>query len=290
MIRRQRWQLTTFLLACLATGIAALSFSANDATRARADEKTKAVAAKAEGGWGTLKGRFVYGGPVPQPGKIVVPNKPELAACKKHAILDESLVVNAENKGIANVFVYLRRAPAVHPELLDPPGSPAVLDQKGCTFIPHAQIVRKDQGLLVKSNDPTRHNTRTSPLANPPFNQILAPNFREGIKIEFVTGERFPFQVNCDLHTWMTAWILVLDHPYGALSDANGEFVLEKLPAGKHTFIPWQESGGYLFYKIDVAIKNGQPTKRGFLEVEIKDGQTTDLGDVVIPASKFAPN
>ena len=140
MIRQPRWQLSVFLLLCAMAGFAVLSTSVHDESLVRADEKPKAVAAKAEGGWGTLKGRFVYGGPVPQPVKIVVPNKPELAVCKKHPIVDESLVVNAENKGIVNVFVYLRRAPAVHPELLDPPGSPAVLDQKGCTFIPHAQI------------------------------------------------------------------------------------------------------------------------------------------------------
>lgn len=283
-MQRLRWQLGAGLFVVSLACFLLLSGTSRSTSGARADEKPQGAA----GEWGNLTGRFVYGGPPPEPKTIDVPNKPEFAVCRKHPIPDQKLVLDADDRGIANVFVYLRRAPKVHPDLAEPPSEPAVLDQKGCTFIPHAQIVRKGQGLLVKSNDPIKHNTRMSPLGNPAFNQIINAEERKGLRVDFVTGERFPFEVKCDLHPWMQAWILVLDHPYGAVSDEHGHFTLEKLPAGVHTFIPWQESTGYLLRQIDVTLQNGQATSRGFLEVEIKPGQTTDLGDIVIPAAKFA--
>lgn len=290
MIRRLRGQAGASLVVLAAMGVVAFVGWGRDASPVWAQEKSAAVAAKAAGGWGALKGRFVYGGPAPKAKQVDVPNKPEFAVCRQHPILDQSLVVNGDNKGIADVFVYLREAPGVHPDLAEPPAEPAVLDQKGCTFLPHAQVVRKGQGLVIKSGDPTKHNTRMTPLRNPAFNQIINAEDRTGLNVEFVTGERFPFQVKCDLHPWMTAWILVLDHPYGALSDGNGQFVMEKLPAGTHIFIPWQESAGYVLQKVDVPLSNAQLTSRGFMEVEIRDGETTDLGDVVVPPSKFAGN
>ncbi|MFV0444558.1 MAG: carboxypeptidase regulatory-like domain-containing protein, partial [Planctomycetaceae bacterium] len=40
---------------------------------------------------------------------------------------------------------------------------------------------------------------------------------------------------------WMLAWQLPLDHPYGAVTNENGEFEIRDLPAGKHKFTIWHE-------------------------------------------------
>lgn len=226
-------------------------------------------------GWGSVTGQFVYDGEVPKP---VVQRKkgdpavkdPTVCAAMEH--LNNDLVINSENKGIANVFMYMRRAKDVHPDLKESKEKSIVFDQKGCTFEPHALIVRTDQKVIVKSGDPIAHNTHTFPLKNQAVNFILAPNDREGKEVENVIPEILPMQVKCDIHPWMTAYWFVVDHPYAVVSDKDGKFTIENLPAGKNDFRIWQERAGYLDRKFTV---------------NIKPGETVDLGEVKFKPSQF---
>ena len=229
-------------------------------------------AATAEG-WGSVKGRIVYGGDPPEQPKVDVPANIEF--CKDHEIVDETLIVHAENKGVKNVFVYLRRTSSIAPELTNPPADQAIIDQERCVFIPHAQVMRVEQGLKVISNDPTKHNTHTFPSPrNQVFNQIINENDRIGRDIPISRAENKPFQVKCDIHPWMSAWVLPLDHPYGVVTDENGNFEISNLPAGEVSLMIWHES------KPDDPIDKGK-------KVAITAGETTDLGDLEVPAGDF---
>jgi len=168
----------------------------------------------------------------------------DAAICAANDVPDESLVVGAKG-GLANVFVYLQAAPTGH-KADAPPKEPAVFDQMGCRFLPHAMVIRMGQQVLVKSGDAIAHNTHTNPLRSTPFNQVVKPEDRVGIPLVYDKTERLPVKVVCDLHSWMTAYHLVLDHPFGAVTDADGKFEIKNLPAGKHTFVIWQERAGYL--------------------------------------------
>lgn len=227
-------------------------------------------------GWGGIKGRVVYVGTAPEQPQIEVPANVEF--CKDHTIVDQSLIVNPENNGIKNVFIYMHRARNIAPDLADAPAEPAVLDQQYCTFIPHAQVIRVIQGgpsLKVKSNDPTRHNTHTRPSPrNPEFNQILVPNERTGVDVTINRPENRPFHVQCDIHPWMSAWILPLDHPYGVVTDENGNFEISELPAGTQELLVWHERKPNDFIN-------------QHLEVTIKAGETVDLGNIEVPADWF---
>jgi hypothetical protein len=221
-------------------------------------------------GWGSVKGRIVYVGDAPEQPRIEVPANIEY--CKDHEIVDESLIVNAENKGIKNVFIYVRSEKRIAPELKDAPAEKAVIDQKFCHFIPHAQVIRVEQGLEVLSDDPIRHNTHTVPSPrNPLFNEAIEANLREGRNVPLKRPENVPFQVKCDIHPWMSAWVLPLDHPYGVVTDENGNFELKDLPAGKVSLIIWHEKKPSDF--IDKA-----------KEVTIVAGETSDLGEIEVPA------
>jgi len=47
--------------------------------------------------------------------------------------------------------------------------------------------------------------------------------------------------VSCDIHWWMRAWVGVLDHPFFAVTDAEGNFEIGNLAAGKYTIGVWRE-------------------------------------------------
>lgn len=226
-------------------------------------------------GWGSVTGQFVFDGDVPKP---VVQRKkgdpavkdPAVCAAMEHT--NNDLVINPENKGIQNIFMYMRRAKKVHPDLKESKEKTVVFDQKGCTFFPHALVVRTDQKVLVKSGDAVAHNTHTFPLKNQAVNFILAPNDRTGKEVSNPIAEILPTQVKCDIHPWMTAYWFVSDHPYAVVSDKDGKFTIENLPEGKNDFRIWHEKVGYLERKYSV---------------DIKPGETLDLGQIKVDPAKF---
>jgi len=171
-------------------------------------------------------------------------------------IANEELVVNPENKGIANVFVFLPKAPAGFKA--GKPDTELVFDQKNCRFLPHGLCIQAGQSVKVLSDDSVPHNTHTFPLRNAGFNQTVSPNDRKGIDLKYTKAEKLPIEVKCDFHTWMKAYHLILDHPFMAVSDANGKFEIDGLPAGKHEFTVWHEKKGYLDKKLVVEVKAGE--------------------------------
>jgi hypothetical protein len=172
------------------------------------------------------------------------------------AIPDQSLVVNQENNGVENVFVYLRTKPKGYKG--KPPEDPIVFDQKYCVFLPHNLVVYAGQEVLVKNGDPIVHNTHTNPVRNPGFNSAIGADDRVGVKLLYRRPEPFPVKVVCDLHAWMSAYHLVLDHPFCASTDENGKFAIANLPPGDYEFTVWQEKSGWLNKALKVSVKAGE--------------------------------
>ncbi len=216
-----------------------------------------ASSASAEG-WGTLKGQILLDGDVPAIPPLDITKD---AVCMAQPVPDEKLVVDAKTKGIANIVIYLAKKPdAIHPSLkeIDEKKKEVTFDQKGCRFTPHVMVVRTGQQVRVFSDDDTAHNTHTYMGKNDSDNFLLAPKNRVGVLLKPLKyAEKLPRKVSCDIHSWMTAYWVVVDHPYAAVTDPEGKYEIPELPAGKHEFIVWHESSGYLDKKYTVEIKEG---------------------------------
>lgn len=213
-----------------------------------------AVAAEPVVNNGVVVGRILIDGDIPKLNPLIKSGDKavkDAEVCGAQDVPDESLVVG-DNKGIANIFVYLRRAPRGYKA--EAVTSPVVLDQEGCVFLPHAALIRVGQPVLVKSSDAIQHNIHTFPTRNDPVNLLIKPNERAGVAIKYTRPESDPIEVKCDIHAWMTSYHLILDHPFMAVTDKDGNFRIEGLPAGTHEFRVWHERGGLLEkeYKVDV--------------------------------------
>ena len=169
-------------------------------------------------------------------------NKDATVCGAERAIIDQSLLVGTGN-GIANVFIYIDKTPpgASIPAI---PTESAVFDQRGCVFLPHAMVVRSGQTVLVKSQDATGHNTHTYPGRSRSFNGAIKALERDGVPLIYNKHERTPFPVKCDMHSWMQAFHLALDHPWGTITRADGSFELKGLPATELTLRVWHEKAG----------------------------------------------
>ncbi len=214
----------------------------------------------AEKGVGTLKGVIKFDGDFTALPAVITKgdgNVKDAEVCAANDVADESLVVSAD-KGIANVFIYLRRAPKG--AKTEAPSEPVVLDQKTCTFVPHAMTIQVGQKLLLKSSDAAPHNVHTEPVKNNSENIVVQPNDQSGLPITYSLAESEPFIVKCDFHSWMKCYQLVLDHPFMAVSSETGDFEIPNLPAGKHKFRVWHEKGGVLERDYEVEIKANETT------------------------------
>lgn len=225
------------------------------------EAKTDAAAPAAEAGWGNLTGTVTLSGaaptfpPVINQGDATVKDS---SVCAAATVPNETLVVNPANQGIENIVIFLDKPPVVKPELKEVPKTPLIFDQKGCRFFPHLLLVRVGQEVLVKSDDAVLHNTHTNPTRNTSFNSAIAPKDRDGKPLKYTKPEAQPITVVCDLHPWMQALHFPIDHPYAAVTDKDGKFKIEGLPAGKHVFKVWHEKGKYLDRKLEVTIEAGK--------------------------------
>ena len=110
---------------------------------------------------------------------------------------------------------------------------PAVLDQKGCVYLPSILAIQTGQKLIVKNSDPCVHNVHTSPTANPEVNEVQMPG---GADLTFTFDKPEPFlKFRCDVHPWMFAWVTVVDSPYFAVTGKDGKFTIKNVPPGKYT-------------------------------------------------------
>ncbi|MBW3539012.1 MAG: hypothetical protein KY476_01965 [Planctomycetes bacterium] len=217
-----------------------------------------------------------------QPGKIVgivtfegaVPNLPPLvdpavikpeerSICTPGATDNDRLVVNPENKGVANVFVYLDRAPRGVKVSSEPP-PPVEFTNKSCQFQPHALFVRAGQTVNVTNRDPLLHNTHTLPVRNNVFNQAIGVGNTTGVPMTYSKSESLPVEVKCDFHSWMLGYHLVLDHPFGAVTDDEGRFEIPELPGGTYKFKVWHERAGYLNRSFTVKVDGDQDVTVSF--------------------------
>jgi plastocyanin len=210
--------------------------------------------------WATIKGQIVFpaGKEAPKPAEINVTADKE-HCLSKGALASEELVVNPKNKGVKNVWVYLKPAEgdtfdaaAVHPDLAKPAAKEHVIDQPVCAFVPRVVVARAGDTLLVKNSSPVPHNIKFA-ADNLEFNQTLAAggSYKPEKALE---AQRNPATFACNVHPWMGGRVVIFDHPYFALTDADGNFEIKNAPQGKFR----------IFYRHELGYHKGRDGAKGF--------------------------
>jgi plastocyanin len=161
---------------------------------------------------------------------------------------DEEVMVGPGGE-LANVIVYVKNAPAS-----PAPAAPAVLDQRGCKYIPHVTAVQVGQEIQIKNSDATLHNVHAMPAVNSQFNEGQPVQGMVSTK-KFDKVEMKPFRIKCDVHGWMKSYMAVLPHGYHSVSQSNGSFSIANLPPGNYTLVAWHEKYGEQEQPVTVGAK-----------------------------------
>ncbi|PIQ97479.1 MAG: hypothetical protein COV67_03995 [Nitrospinae bacterium CG11_big_fil_rev_8_21_14_0_20_56_8] len=156
-------------------------------------------------------------------------------------IPNQSLIVNGT--GLQNVVV------SIEGKVRGGKPGKYHIDQKNCRYEPHVIALMKESELVIHSSDPINHNIHTYSFENDPINVMFTPG-QDDFTQEFEEPEII--KVECDLHHWMTAWIVVTENAYFAVSDRDGKFTIPDLPPGKYTLTAWHETLGSISREISV--------------------------------------
>ena len=165
---------------------------------------------------------------------VHVVEDPALAAfCGDTVANDE--VVSGEAGELANAVVWID---GIESGKAAVPGE-LVLDQVGCIYAPRiaAAVVRSQ--LTITSSDETLHNTHGVTGQRTVFNLAIPT---AGVEIDRRLNRPGVIDIKCDAgHTWMAAVVHVFEHPYFAVTGADGRFELGDVPPGTYSLHVWHE-------------------------------------------------
>jgi hypothetical protein len=242
-------------------------------------------------GWGTLSGTVVYDGTPPEPKALDMKGNKNADACHdtkdKDQLIEQTWLVNKDNKGVENVVIYLRAPEGKYFKIKDEDKKRTdvvKLEQPHCVFIPHTLVhfpayydpktddyVRTGQNIVVTNHAKFNHNTGFDG-AGDKGNPIMVPGDKKVLD-KFIPDADSPFArvgFKCDIHQWMNAQALVFDHPYAARTDKDGKFEIKNVPTGVEVFVCGWHEGNPEFH----GGKEGEAMK-------LKDG-ANDLGTLKI--------
>lgn len=248
-----------------------------------------APAAQQPTGFATVRGRFLLEGAIPARVALNIDKETEICAPGGKTVYSESLVVDEATQGIRDVVLFADKVPAEWCHESAKPGSktdPFVFDQKECVFLTHMAALQVSQPLKILNSDNTGHNTNMKPTKNPPMNALIP---REGVVWQPKAAESQPFEANCSIHPWMSAWVLVRDNGYFAVTKPDGSFEIANLPAGVPVELKvWQEKSKFLgSVKLDEGSGEKPVTwKRGSYMVTLQPDEQREIV-VKVPASAF---
>src|SRR5579884_470599 len=137
---------------------------------------------------------------------------------------------HGDDDTLANVLVYVNKG--LEGEKFEPPKRPAVLDQVGCMYTPHVVAVMTGQTLEIRNSDATLHNVMCNPRNNPGFN--LGMPVKDQVIEKAFNKPELKINFRCFMHPWMSAYVHVLDHPFFAVTQADGTFTIKGLPPGEY--------------------------------------------------------
>jgi len=157
--------------------------------------------------------------------------------CAKNPALADDVIVT---KGkLKDVFVRLKNVPAGR---ITAPPAP-VIDQRDCTYSPRVIGVAPGAKIAVRNSDGTFHNVNGSVSGKLLWNKPMAAKDPD-LALDAGARPGEVIDVVCNVHPWMRAYAVVVDHPYFGVTGEDGTFTIGNLPAGAYTLEAWHPKLG----------------------------------------------
>ncbi|MCA9401318.1 MAG: hypothetical protein KC713_06800 [Candidatus Omnitrophica bacterium] len=197
----------------------------------------------------SITGTVTYDGQVPKLREIKMDADPICLGLHGDSAVYPQILELGEGNTMANIFVHVTGG--LPKKDFPAPTEPAELTQAGCMYDPHVLGVMVGQPVKILNPDGTLHNVHAIAKENEEFN-IAMPKFRKEITRTFDKPE-FMLQMKCDVHPWMGAFISVMEHPFFSVTQKDGVYAINDLPAGSYEIEAWHEKLGTQKMKVELA-------------------------------------
>jgi plastocyanin len=237
-----------YLLALSIAGLLLASCSkeqekpAAETSSARSEPAAPPAQSDSTQGKGTISGKVIVKGFF-KPGILTVGKDKEVCGASK---TDPALLLSAQGE-VKNAVIQIAGSAGK-----TAPDKEAVLDQVKCEYAPHVLVIPAGTTVKIRNNDGILHNVHTFSNINSPFNRAQ-PKYLKEFEHTFEKPEYI--SVKCDVHGWMSGWIVVTEKAHFTVSGADGLFQLADVPLGEHTVEVWHETLGKQTQKVKVAAK-----------------------------------
>lgn len=205
---------------------------------------------------GSVKGTVKLVGKPPAAEPVNMKSDPFCA--KQPASKNEEVVVGKGGE-LKNVVVRISKGVANPPPA---PAGPAVIDQAGCLYKPRVVVAQAGQTVEIRNSDMTMHNVHT--YKGKPETTVFNLAHVQGTPPH---KKKFPaandvIKFKCDVHPWMTGYVVVVDNPHHAVTGDSGKFELAGVAPGTYTVEAWHEKYGSVTKEVTVA--DGKPVDLAF--------------------------
>ncbi len=193
---------------------------------------------------GVLTGRVTFAGPPPALEPLRVNKNRDVCG---ERVPSEALVLGAGGgvKGSVVMLEGIGRGKRA--------GAEVVLDNSGCLFAPHVAATAVGGRVRVRNSDPILHNTHGLLGRITVFNLAL-PRRHQVVDISKRLTRPGVVRILCDAHPHMSAWLIVHDSPYVAVTDERGGYRIDGIPPGSYRVTMWHEG-----FRVRGMDKDGRP-------------------------------
>jgi hypothetical protein len=184
---------------------------------------------------GTITGSVKWTGPRPPAATFSINKDQQVCDPDGQKTRDLERLVIGPQGGVANTVVYLKHVSSgkafAFPEVR------RSLNQRHCRYEPHILLVPEKEALQLRSSDPVLHTVHMQGAAS--FN-LPFPFVDRVVTHEMSYAGIADVRCNGG-HTWMNAELFVAPHPYYAVTDESGNFMLNDVPPGEYELVAWHE-------------------------------------------------
>lgn len=136
----------------------------------------------------------------------------------------------------ADAVVYIEKIPG---KTFPAPKKHAEFDQKNLAFHPHVLPVLVGTTVDFLNSDDVLHNVFSPDKCAGSFNLGTWPKGQT--RSYTFTQAECKAVILCNVHPEMGAWVVVLETPYFAVSNKEGDYEIDNVPAGKYSLTVWHE-------------------------------------------------
>lgn len=188
-------------------------------------------------GQAMISGVVTFDGAVPAPEPWAGNSNPECKTLRPEGTIQ---LVKVQDKKLEDAFVYVKEG---LPKGSYPvPTESVPFDQRGCEFSPRVFGVVAGQDIAGSNSDKLLHNVKSAE-----FNQAFPFNTKKAMTLK---DSAVMSTIKCDVHPWMRAYAGVMEHPYFAVTKADGSFTIKGLVDGDYTVAVWHEKLGTAEMKV----------------------------------------